>query len=123
MTSLSLPDTWIIFCSLLSFPVLYSAGNLAAIDALFFGASGSTESGLNTYVDHPPGWHTFLLPWLPCAFRAYKLCRGSVDVKDLKTYQQVYLYVIPMITNLMFVNIMVVVARLYWFQQRLKHVG
>ncbi|KAF6805879.1 low-affinity potassium transport protein [Colletotrichum plurivorum] len=76
---ISLHYTWIIFCSLLSFPVLYSAGNLTAIDALFFGASGSTES--------------------------------------------VYIYVIPMITNLMFVNIMVVVARLYWFQQRLKHVA
>ncbi|KAJ0329728.1 hypothetical protein COL922a_012702 [Colletotrichum nupharicola] len=62
--------------------------------AFFFGASGSTESGLNT-----------------------------IDVKDLKTYQQVYIYVIPMITNLMFINIVVVVARLYWFQQRLRNIG
>ncbi|KAF5508931.1 Low-affinity potassium transport protein [Colletotrichum fructicola] len=91
---ISLHYTWILFCSLLSFPVLYSAGNLAAIDAFFFGASGSTESGLNT-----------------------------IDVKDLKTYQQVYIYVIPMITNLMFINIVVVVARLYWFQQRLKNIA
>ncbi|KAI8302111.1 Low-affinity potassium transport protein [Colletotrichum sp. SAR11_240] len=64
------------------------------MDAFFFGASGSTESGLNT-----------------------------IDVKNLKTYQQVYIYVIPMITNLMFINIVVVVARLYWFQQRLKNIG
>lgn len=34
---------------LLSFPVLYTYGNLAVIDAYFFGASASTESGLNTY--------------------------------------------------------------------------
>ncbi|EQB46072.1 trk family potassium uptake protein [Colletotrichum gloeosporioides Cg-14] len=91
---ISLHYTWILVCSLLSFPVLYPAGNLAAIDAFFFGASGSTESGLNT-----------------------------IDVKDLKTYQQVYIYVIPMITNLMFINIVVVVARLYWFQQRLKNIA
>lgn len=47
----------------------------------------------------------------------------SVDVKDLKTYQQVYIYIIPIITNLMVINLMVVVARLYWFQQRLKSIG
>ncbi|KAI8307255.1 Low-affinity potassium transport protein [Colletotrichum sp. SAR11_59] len=46
-----------------------------------------------------------------------------IDVKDLKTYQQVYIYVIPMITNLIFINIVVVVARLYWFQQRLKNIA
>lgn len=82
---------WIIFCSLLAFPILYSYGNLAAIDAIFFGCSASTESGLNT-----------------------------VDVKDLKTYQQVYLYIIPTITNLMFINAMVVVVRLYWFRKQLR---
>lgn len=38
------------FCSLLAFPVMYSYGNLQAVDALFFGCSGSTESGLNTSV-------------------------------------------------------------------------
>ena len=35
---------------LLALVVLYPAGNMPAIDAYFFGASGSTESGLNTYV-------------------------------------------------------------------------
>lgn len=43
--------------SLLSLVVLMPAGNLAAVDAYFFGASSSTESGLNTYVaaaDSPP---------------------------------------------------------------------
>ena len=44
-------------------------------------------------------------------------CR--VDLKDLKTYQQVYIYVIPIITNLMFINIAVVVIRLYWFRVHL----
>lgn len=35
---------------LLALPILYPCGNLAAIDAYFFGASASTESGLNTWV-------------------------------------------------------------------------
>ena len=40
---------------ILSLVILYPAGNLKAIDAYFFGASGSTESGLNTYVHrHDP---------------------------------------------------------------------
>ncbi|KAK1623569.1 cation transport protein-domain-containing protein [Colletotrichum phormii] len=88
---ISLHYTWILFCSLLSWVILYPYGNLAAVDAFFFSCSSSTESGLNTY--------------------------------DLKTYQQVYIYVIPIITNLMFVNIVVVVARLYWFRQRLHDIA
>lgn len=35
---------------LLSLAILYPAGNLTAVDAYFFGASASTESGLNTSV-------------------------------------------------------------------------
>jgi hypothetical protein len=34
----------------LALVVLYPAGNLKAVDAYFFGASASTESGLNTFV-------------------------------------------------------------------------
>ncbi|EGY23703.1 high-affinity potassium transport protein [Verticillium dahliae VdLs.17] len=48
-------------------------------------------------------------------------CR--VDVKDLKTYQQVYLYVVPIITNMMFLNAIVVPVRLFWFRQRLRQAG
>lgn len=44
-------------------------------------------------------------------------------MKDLKTYQQIVLYFTPMITNLGFVNIVVVVVRLRWFRQRFKDVG
>lgn len=36
--------------SILGLIVLYPYGNVRAIDAYFFGASASTESGLNTYV-------------------------------------------------------------------------
>lgn len=46
-----------------------------------------------------------------------------VDVKALKTYQQVYIYLIPILGNLGFVNIIVVVVRLRWFEKHLKAVG
>jgi len=41
----------------------------------------------------------------------------------LKTYQQVFLYIVPMITNIGFVNVIVVVVRLRWFRQRFKAVA
>lgn len=88
---ITLHYVWIIFCSILGLIVIYPFGNVTAIDAYFFGASASTESGLNT-----------------------------VDVKDLKTYQQVYIYVIPTITNLGFINIVVAAVRIYWFKKKFK---
>ncbi|RYP23806.1 hypothetical protein DL765_000883 [Monosporascus sp. GIB2] len=91
---LTLHYAWIIFCSLLGIVVLLPYGNVPAIDAYFFGASASTESGLNT-----------------------------IDVKDLKTYQQLFLYFIPMFTNLGFINIIVVAVRLYWFEQHIRQNG
>lgn len=47
-------DAYIILMGLLALPILYPYGNMDAIDAWFFGASASTESGLNTSVaDYP----------------------------------------------------------------------
>lgn len=92
----------------MAFPVLYPYGNLEAVDAFFFGASGSTESGLNTWA-----WSSHV------RYKHLSLHKCSVDVKDLKTYQQVYIYVIPTITNMIFISIAVVVVRLYWFYRRL----
>ncbi|KAK7427030.1 hypothetical protein QQZ08_006457 [Neonectria magnoliae] len=88
---------YIILMGLLSIPILYPYGNLKAIDAYFFGVSASTESGLNTF--------------------------GSIDVNLLKTYQQLYIYFIPILTNLGFINIVVVVVRLIWFKKHLKEVA
>ncbi|GAB1313193.1 Potassium transport protein [Madurella fahalii] len=88
---ITLHYAYIITLSLLGLLILYPYGNLSAVDAYFFGASSSTESGLNT-----------------------------VDVKDLKLYQQLYIYFTPIIANLGFVNIIVVVVRIYWFEKRLK---
>lgn len=47
----------------------------------------------------------------------------SVDVKELKLYQQLYIYFVPMVTNMGFINIIVVVVRLFWFKKHLKQVG
>jgi hypothetical protein len=44
----------------------------------------------------------------------------SIDVKELRLYQQIVLYVIPVVTNMAFVNILVVVVRLYWFEKHFK---
>ncbi|KAK7402993.1 hypothetical protein QQX98_011233 [Neonectria punicea] len=79
---------------LMGLAVLYPYGNISAVDSYFFGVSSSTESGLNT-----------------------------VDLKLLKTYQQLFMYFVPMITNLGFVNIIVVVVRLWWFRKYLKQAG
>ncbi|PHH93126.1 hypothetical protein CDD83_506 [Cordyceps sp. RAO-2017] len=88
------PDAWVILLGLLALPVMYPYGNLQAIDAYFFGASAATESGLNTY-----------------------------DCKELALYQQLYIYFIPLITNLGFINILVVLVRLHWFRKRIDKIG
>lgn len=46
-----------------------------------------------------------------------------VDVKELKTYQQVYIYLIPILGNLGFINIIVVVFRVRWFEKHLQATG
>ena len=48
---------------------------------------------------------------------------SRVDVKELKTYQQVYIYLIPILGNLGFINIIVVVFRVRWFEKHLKAKG
>lgn len=46
-----------------------------------------------------------------------------VDLKDIETYQQVYTYIMAIITNMAFINVMVVVVRLWWFKRKLVAVG
>ncbi|EAA62729.1 hypothetical protein AN5636.2 [Aspergillus nidulans FGSC A4] len=84
--------------------VFYPYGNVSAIDSYFFGVSSSTESGLNPYAN------LGLYIWV-------------VDLKDLKTYQQLFLYFIPIVSNLGFINILIVVIRLHWFEKRLKEIA
>ncbi|KAL3456441.1 cation transporter [Aspergillus heterothallicus] len=91
---ISLHYTYIIFLGLLGIVVFYPYGNVSAIDSYFFGVSSSTESGLN-----------------------------PVDVKDLKTYQQLFIYFVPLVSNLGFINVIVVLVRLYWFEKRLREIA
>lgn len=77
----------------MAFAILACFGNIPAIDAFFFAVSSCTESGLNT-----------------------------IDVKDLKLGQQLVIYVFPIITNLAFVNIGVVLVRLRYFKKRLREI-
>ncbi|KZM28352.1 potassium ion transmembrane transporter [Ascochyta rabiei] len=60
---------------------MYPHGNLYAIDSHFFGVSTSTESGLN-----------------------------PVDIKALETYQQIFIYITPIVTNLGLIDALVVVC-------------
>lgn len=87
-------DCWIIGCSLVAFVVLSCFGNLKTIDAFLFAGSGCTESGLN-----------------------------PVDMKDLYLAQQIVLYIFPIITNICFVNIVVVIVRIRYFRKRLGEFG
>ncbi|KAF2274229.1 potassium transport protein 1 [Westerdykella ornata] len=88
---ITLHYAYIIIFGILGIVILYPFGNLTAIDAYFMGVSASTESGLNT-----------------------------VDVKAMKTYQQLFLYFAPLLTNLGFINMGVILVRLRWFRQRFK---
>ncbi|KAF1969798.1 potassium transporter [Bimuria novae-zelandiae CBS 107.79] len=91
---ISLHYAYILSLGVLGLIIMYPYGNLRAVDAYFFGVSASTESGLNT-----------------------------IDVKALETYQQLFIYFIPIIANLGFINIIVVVVRLFWFEKRLKRIA
>lgn len=73
--------------------LLYPAGGLAYIDALFFASGSATQSGLNT-----------------------------VDINELNTYQQLVFYLLGMICTPIFINTFVVFVRLYWFERRFQNV-
>lgn len=80
--------------SILGSVLLYIPGNLRYIDALFFAAGASTQSGLN-----------------------------PVDINLLKTYQQVVIFLFSLPTNPIAINTFVVFLRLYWFEKRFQHIA
>jgi hypothetical protein len=84
---------YIVGCSFVAFAILACFDNIPAIDAFFFAVSSCTESGLN-----------------------------PIDVKELKLGQQLVIYIFPIITNLAFVNIGVVLVRLRYFEKRLRKI-
>lgn len=50
-------------------------------------------------------------------------CFLRVDVPVLRTYQQLFLYFVPLVCNTVSINIIVVVVRLIWFRRYLKKAG
>ncbi|KAF6218952.1 hypothetical protein HO133_005496 [Letharia lupina] len=84
---------YILFITIVGSILLYPAGGLAYIDALFFASGSATQSGLNT-----------------------------VNINDLNTYQQLVFYFLGMICTPIFINTFVVFVRLYWFERRFQNV-
>ena len=85
--------SYLIGLTIIGSVMLYPAGGMAYIDALFFGAGMATQSGLNT-----------------------------LNVNDLSTYQQIVMMLVACIANPIFINTCVVFVRLYWFEKRFKHI-
>lgn len=77
---------------LVSIP-LFAIGGIPYIDALFFASGGATQSGLNT-----------------------------IDINQIHTGQQFFLYLLGMLCNPIVIHSSVVFIRLYWFEKRFKHV-
>ena len=48
---------------------------------------------------------------------------NSIDTNTLKVYQQILVYLFPMLTTPIFINTCVVYVRLYWFEKRFKNIG
>ncbi|KAF2176036.1 potassium transport protein TRK1/TRK2 [Zopfia rhizophila CBS 207.26] len=84
---------YLISMAIIASILLYPAGGLAYIDALFFASGAVTQGGLNT-----------------------------VDVKSLYLYQQVVLMIVACMCTPIFINTFVVFVRLYWFEKRFQHI-
>ncbi|KAL1635771.1 low affinity potassium transporter [Neofusicoccum ribis] len=82
---------YLILMTILGSILLYPAGGLDYIDALFFASGAATQSGLNT-----------------------------IDVNKLFLYQQVVLMLVACVCNPIFINTFVVFVRLYWFEKRFQ---
>ncbi|KAL2164672.1 hypothetical protein VTH06DRAFT_3889 [Thermothelomyces fergusii] len=87
---------YIVGLALIGSIIVYGAGRgeIDYIDALFLASCASTQAGLNT-----------------------------VDINRLNTFQQVILYLWPMMTNPITINTFVVFLRLYWFEKRFQHIA
>ncbi|OCL02181.1 high affinity potassium transport protein [Glonium stellatum] len=85
--------TYLIGWALLGSVLMYPAGGLAYIDALYFASGAATQSGLN-----------------------------PVDLNKINTYQQVIIFFMACVCNPIFINTFVVFVRLYWFEKRFQNV-
>ncbi|KAK4123600.1 potassium transport protein TRK1/TRK2 [Parathielavia appendiculata] len=86
---------YIVGLAILGSVLVYGAGkgNLDYIDALFFASGASTQAGLN-----------------------------PIDINQLNTFQQIILYLWPLMTNPITIHSFVVFLRLYWFEKRFRHI-
>ena len=73
--------------------VVYGAGLIPYIDALFFASGAVTQSGLNT-----------------------------IDINKLEVYQQVTFMLVTCVCTPIFIHTFVVFVRLYWFEKRFEKV-
>ncbi|TID22901.1 Efflux pump [Venturia nashicola] len=85
---------YMILMTIIGSILLFPAGGLRYIDALFFAAGAATQSGLNT-----------------------------VDVNTLFLYQQIVLVLMACLCNPIIINTFVVFVRLYWFEKRFRGVA
>lgn len=84
---------YMIGMTLLGSVIIYGQGGISYTDSLFFASGASTQSGLNT-----------------------------VDVNNIKTGQQVILFLWAMFCNPIVVHSVVVFVRLYWFEKRFEDI-
>ena len=84
---------YMVLMTIIGSVMLFPAGLMEYIDALFFAAGMATQSGLNT-----------------------------IDVNLLHTYQQVVMMLLTCICTPIFINTCVVFVRLYWFEKRFEHI-
>ncbi|EAS35498.3 trk family potassium uptake protein [Coccidioides immitis RS] len=84
---------YILALSIVGTIILYPIKNMRGIDAFFQAVSGSTVTGLNT-----------------------------VDLKEMRLYQQITVWFLPMLGNMCFVNVVVVYVRLHWFEKKFKDI-
>ncbi|KFY70118.1 hypothetical protein V499_09440 [Pseudogymnoascus sp. VKM F-103] len=85
---------WIVGMAFLGSFLVIAGGKIDYIDALFFSTGSCTQSGLN-----------------------------PIDFNNLNTFQQIVLYLLPMMTNPITNNTFVVFLRLYWFEKRFQHIA
>lgn len=83
---------YIVLWAIVASIIIYPGGEVSYIDALFFGTAAATQSGLNT-----------------------------VDLNRMKTYQQIVIWTVAMVTNPIFVHTAVVFVRIYWFEKRFQY--
>ena len=84
---------YIIFWTMVASLIIYPHGDIRYIDALFLGCNAATQGGLNT-----------------------------VNLNDLHIYQQITLWLVAIITNVIFIHSSLVLVRLYWFDKRFHHI-